>query len=122
MCDGPDKIRPQAGNDAREVPMSAVWKRHRRRDYLTDALSQLTGWTRDGDCLKRTLALDDSQHAVLTERISVAADAFGVRPQIRRLDGRTQIKLCADESGLLTTAEVGLAARVEAAYQALTEQ
>jgi pterin-4a-carbinolamine dehydratase len=100
--------------------MGAVWKRSQQRDYLSDALSQLSGWTRDGDCLKRTLQLDDCQHAVLTERISVAADALGVRPQIRRLDGRTQIKLCAeDHDAPLTQAQVGLAARVEAVYATL---
>jgi 4a-hydroxytetrahydrobiopterin dehydratase len=103
-----------------EVQMGAVWKRDRQRDYLSDALAQLTGWTRDGDCLKRTLQLDDSQHAVLTERISVAADALGVRPQIRRLDGRTQIKLCADDHDTpLTPDQVTLAARVEAVYATL---
>jgi 4a-hydroxytetrahydrobiopterin dehydratase len=91
-----------------------------RRDYLTDALSQLTGWMRDGDCIKRTLQLDDVQHALLTERITVAADALGVRPQIRRLDGRTQIKVCHEADGGLTQAEVGLAARIEAVYTQLT--
>lgn len=100
--------------------MVAVWKRGHRRDYLRDALSQLAGWTQDGDSLKRTLTLDDSQHAELTECITVAADALGVRPQIRRLDGYTQIKVGAGENGSLTLAQVGLAARVEALYQTFT--
>lgn len=99
--------------------MGAVWKRGQRRDYISDALSQLTGWVHEGDCLKRTLPLDDTEHAVLSERISVAADTFGVRPHIRRLDGRTQIQLCAGDNGALTSAEIGMAARVEAAYQSL---
>jgi 4a-hydroxytetrahydrobiopterin dehydratase len=125
MCDGADKIRPQAGNDAGgangrglQVLIKRPWGQ--RRDYLTDALSQLVGWIRDGDCIKRTLQLDDVQHALLTERISVAADALGVRPQIRRLDGRTQIRVCHEADGVLTPAEVGLAARIEAVYTQLT--
>ena len=75
----------------------------------------------EGDCIKRTLPLDDTQHAVLTERISVAADTYGVRPHIRRLDGRTQIRALPGADGALTSAEVGLAARIEAAYQSLSE-
>lgn len=99
--------------------MGVVWRRSQRHDYLSDALSQLTGWAHDGDGLRRTLQLDESQHAVLTERIQIAAEALGVRPQIRRLDGRTQIRLCSEADGTLTPAEVGLAARVEAVYQSL---
>lgn len=100
--------------------MGVVWKRGQRRDYLSDALSQLAGWMRDGDGIRRTLQLDDAQHALLTERIQIAAEALGVRPQIRRLDGRTQIKVCAEPDGTLTSAEVGLAARVEAVYRSLS--
>lgn len=100
--------------------MGVVWKRGQRHDYLSDALSQLVGWMRDGDCIRRTLQLDDAQHAVLTERIQIAAEALGVRPHVRRLDGRTQIEVCAEADGALTSAEVGLAARVEAVYRSLT--
>jgi 4a-hydroxytetrahydrobiopterin dehydratase len=103
-----------------EVRMGVVWRRGHGGDYLSDALSQLTGWMRDGECIKRTLQLDDAQHVVLTERITVAADALGVRPHIRRLDGRTQIKVCHEDAGSLTPAEVGLAARIEAVYNQLT--
>jgi len=99
--------------------MGVVWRRSQRLDYLSDALSQLTGWKHDGEGLRRTLQLDDSQHAVLTERIQIAAEALGVRPQIRRHDGNTQIRLCSDADGTLTQADVGLAARVEAVYQSL---
>jgi 4a-hydroxytetrahydrobiopterin dehydratase len=99
--------------------MGVVWRRSQRHDYLSDALSQLTGWMHDGEGLRRTLQLDDSQHAVLTERIQIAAEALGVRPQIRRNGGDTQIRLCAEADGTLTPAEVGLAARVEAVYASL---
>jgi pterin-4a-carbinolamine dehydratase len=105
-----------------EVGMGVVWRRSRRRDYLSDALSQLTGWLHDSEGLRRTLQLDEAQHAVLTERIQIAAEALGVRPQIRRLDGRTQIRVCSDADGTLTPAEVGLAARVEAVYQSLAQK
>jgi 4a-hydroxytetrahydrobiopterin dehydratase len=99
--------------------MGVAWRRSQRHDYLSDALSQLSGWMHDDDGLRRTLQLDDAQHAVLTERIQIAAEALGVRPQIRRLDGHTQIRVCPDADGALTPAEVGLAARVEAVYQSL---
>ncbi len=102
-----------------EVRMGVVWKRGQQRDYLSDALSQLQGWMRDGECIKRTLQIDDAQHAVLAERITIAADALGVRPHIRRIDGRTQIKVCHEDEGALTPAEVGLAARIEAVYNQL---
>ena len=94
-------------------------RRHRARssDYLTDALTQLGGWTQDGVQLTRVLPCDDSQHAALTERIKVAADTLRIRPRISRLDGHTQICLGAGESDVITDGQVTLAARIEDAYR-----
>jgi pterin-4a-carbinolamine dehydratase len=88
-------------------------------DYLADALSLLDGWTRDGREFRRTLRLDDSQHAAFTERIKVVADALQLRPQVRRLDGSTQIRLCTPDDGALSDGEVTLAARIESMYRTL---
>jgi pterin-4a-carbinolamine dehydratase len=90
------------------------------RDYLSDALAQLNGWTRDGRDIMRTLNTDDAQHAELTERIKVFADALQVRPSIRRLNGCTQITVRAGDEGLLTNEQVTLAARIEDAYRGVT--
>ena len=82
--------------------MRALWSNGHQRDYLSDALALLAGWTRDGREIKRTLRLDETQHAALTERIKVVADALQLRPEIRRQNGQTQIRLgspddeCAD--------------------------
>jgi 4a-hydroxytetrahydrobiopterin dehydratase len=111
-------IRPQAGNDAWEVAMRSRRGEH-HADYLTDALSLLDGWTRDGREFKRTLPLDESQHAALTERIKVVADALQLRPQVRRQDGHTQIRLCTPDDGALSDGEVTLAARIEAMYRTI---
>lgn len=111
-------IRPQAGNDAWEVAMRSRRGEH-HTDYLTDALSLLDGWTRDGREFKRTLPLDESQHAALTERIKVVADALQLRPQVRRQDGHTQIRLCTPDDGALSDGEVTLAARIEAMYRTI---
>jgi len=97
--------------------MRARRQRTARSDYLTDALTLLSGWTRDGAELRRVLACDDSQHAALTERIQVAADTLRIRPAIRRTDGHTQISLRAGESGGITDGQVTLAARIEDAYK-----
>jgi 4a-hydroxytetrahydrobiopterin dehydratase len=99
--------------------------RPRRRDaatpdYLSDALTLLTGWTREGTEIKRTLRVDDAQHAALTERIQVAADALQVRPAVRRLDGHTQIMLRVPDGAELTAGIVTLAARIEDAYRSVT--
>ena len=88
-----------------------------RPDYLSDALAVLGGWTQDGVQLKRVLACDDSQHAALTERIKVAADTLRLRPNIRRMDGHTQILLGASDGETITDGEVTLAARIEDAYR-----
>jgi pterin-4a-carbinolamine dehydratase len=88
-------------------------------NYLNDALALLAGWSREGCELKRTLRLDDSQHAALTERVKVVADALQVRPNIRRLDGYTQIRV-STPSGTLTPSEVTFAARIEDVYRAIT--
>lgn len=73
--------------------MRALWGGRMDRDYLSDALTLLGGWTREGQQIKRTLILDDTQHAALTERVKIIADALHLRPEIRRLDGHTQIKI-----------------------------
>ncbi len=100
--------------------MRARWKSRPRPDYLTDALTLLSGWTREGVQIKRILPIDDYQHAALTERIKVAADALRLRPEIRRLDGSTLIKVRAMDGGGITAGEVALAARIEDAYRAVT--
>ena len=90
------------------------------RDYLTDALTLLDGWTRQERAISRILPLDESQHAALTERIKVAADALQCRPEIRRVDGETRIRLCTPEGTGLTEGEVAMAARIEDAYRTVT--
>ncbi|MDT4993696.1 MAG: hypothetical protein QOH97_3588 [Actinoplanes sp.] len=97
--------------------MRARKLRVNRSDYLSDALTLLSGWTRDGVQLRRVLVCDDSQHAALTERIKVAADTLRIRPSIRRLDGHTQICLDAPDGTTITDGEVTLAARIEDAYR-----
>lgn len=97
--------------------MRAPWSRRPQHDYLTDALTLLNGWSQEGRQLKRTLIVDDAQHAALTERIKVVADAFHLRAEIRRLDGHTQIKVGCRNGVSITDGEVTLAARIEDAYR-----
>jgi pterin-4a-carbinolamine dehydratase len=98
--------------------------RTRRRDgsgvdYLSDALALLGGWSHEGREIRRILRLDDAQHAALTERVKIVADALQLRPSIRRLDGYTQICV-GTPGGALTAGEVTLAARIEDVYRAIT--
>ena len=99
--------------------MRSLWSRRPQHDYLNDALALLTGWSREGRQLQRILIVDDAQHAALTERIKVVADALHQRPEVRRMDGHTQIKVRCGDSGNLTQSEVALAARIEDAYRAV---
>ena len=89
------------------------------RDDLRDALGQLTEWIGGTRELKRTLQLDETEHAALTERIKVVADALQLRPDVRRLDGFTQICLRTPDGGAITAGEVRLAARIEDAYRSI---
>ncbi|GAB3143477.1 hypothetical protein GCM10027290_19840 [Micromonospora sonneratiae] len=100
--------------------MRALWSSRAKKDYLSDALALLDGWTREGQQIERTLLLDDSQHAALTERIKVAADALHLRPEIRRDNGQTLIILGANGGDMITVGEVTLAARIEDAYRTVT--
>jgi 4a-hydroxytetrahydrobiopterin dehydratase len=100
--------------------MRAPWSAPRGGDYLSDALTLLGGWTQDEREISRSFSLDDTQHAALTERIKVAADALQVRPEIRRLGGQTQIRVGTSEGAGLTTTAVTMAARIEDAYRAVT--
>jgi pterin-4a-carbinolamine dehydratase len=100
--------------------MHAPWSTQRSGDYLSDALTQLHGWTQDEREITRTLPLDDTQHAALTERIKVASDALQLRPEIRRLEGQTQIRLGTADGTGLTAGAVTMAARIEDAYRTIT--
>jgi len=99
----------------------AKWRKSRDSDYVSDALALLAGWTRDGREICRTLDLDDAQHAQLTERVKVAADALQLRPEIRRVNGCTQIRVGPPDSSGLTVGEVTLAARIEDMYRTITD-
>ncbi|MBN1174877.1 MAG: 4a-hydroxytetrahydrobiopterin dehydratase [Micromonosporaceae bacterium] len=90
-----------------------------QRNYLSDALALLHGWTRDGRQIQRTLHLDDCQHATLTEHMKVVSDALQLRPEIRRFDGYTYIRVRGDAAGLSASA-VALAARIEDLYGRIT--
>ena len=90
-----------------------------RVDYLSDALALLGGWSREGPEIRRSLPLDDAQHAALTERVKVIADSLQLSPSIRRRDGHTQIRV-PTQPGALTAGEVTLAARIEDVYRAIT--
>ena len=100
--------------------MSASWRTRKGTDYLSDALALLAGWTRNGREITRTLALDENEHAALTERIKVTADALQLRPQISRQDGQTSIRLGDPDGAGLTAGEVTMAARIEDAYRTIT--
>ncbi|MGW0436354.1 4a-hydroxytetrahydrobiopterin dehydratase [Micromonospora sp. NPDC003197] len=102
--------------------MRALWSSRAKNDYLSDALALLAGWTREGQQIERTLHLNDSQHAELTERIKVAADALHLRPEIRRVDGHTQIRVGTNDGDDITVGEVTLAARIEDAYRTVTSK
>lgn len=87
--------------------------------FLRDTLAHLGGWTGDVREIQRTLAIDEGQHAALTERIKVFADAMSLRPEISRTDGRTHIRLRCQDGGGLTNHDIAFAARIEDAYRAV---
>jgi pterin-4a-carbinolamine dehydratase len=89
-----------------------------RREDLRDALAQLTGWVREAKELRRILRLDESQHAALTERIKVVADALQLHPEIRRQGSQTQITLRTADG--VSADEVRLAARIEDIYHVVS--
>lgn len=101
--------------------MRALWRgRAKQHDYLSDALTLLAGWTREGAHIQRTLTLDDAQHAALTERVKIIADVLHLRPEIRRLDGHTRIRVAPGDGEAISDGEVTLAARIEDVYRAVT--
>lgn len=111
---GHKPVRRQGG-----MAVRGLWGRRGNTDAVSEALSVLTEWTRDGRQLRRTLALSEAQHAALTERVKVVADALRVRPVIRRINGHTQIALGSRDGDPLTESDITLAARIEDAYRAI---
>ncbi|RQX09428.1 pterin dehydratase [Micromonospora ureilytica] len=101
--------------------MRVLFNSRAKDDYLSDALTLLSGWTREGEQIRRTLMIDDTQHAALTERVKVVADALHLRPEISRRADSTQIRVGHGSGDPLTEGEILLAARIEDAYRAVTE-
>jgi len=89
-------------------------------EILREALAHLDGWQGNQFGIRRTLDISESEHAELTERIKVVADAMHLRPDLRRSDGRTSIGLVPIEGETLSTAQIALAARIEAAYHTIS--
>ncbi|THV43113.1 pterin dehydratase [Glycomyces buryatensis] len=83
-------------------------------NVLLDALSELNGWVADDGRLRRTLPLDESQHAELAEQIKIFADTLNVRPDVSRSEQATLIVLTRD--GGFGLPDVTFAGRVESAY------
>ncbi|MGA8116097.1 MAG: 4a-hydroxytetrahydrobiopterin dehydratase [Actinocatenispora sp.] len=86
-------------------------------EILREALAHLASWHGDRRGIHRTLRISESEHADLIERIKVVADAMRLRPSLRREDGCTRIGLDPLDGDQISTAQVALAARIEAAYQ-----
>ncbi|GGK00519.1 hypothetical protein GCM10010123_33040 [Pilimelia anulata] len=101
--------------------MRVPWSISRRPDYLSEAFALLAGWARQGREIHRSLALDDSQHAAFTERITVIADVLQIRPRVHRHDGHTLIRLHSPDEAL-HPGTVAMAARIEDVYRAVTEE
>jgi 4a-hydroxytetrahydrobiopterin dehydratase len=88
-------------------------------EIVHNVLAQLDGWRGDTQGIRRVLDISDAEHAELTERIKVVADAMRLRPVLRREDGLTTIDLT-PTTDRLGPAEVTLAARIESAYRSIT--
>jgi|GEM_PF-767372 len=88
-------------------------------EILREALAQLDEWQGDRRGIHRTLEITDSEHAELTERIKVVADAMRLRPDLHRSGDHTEIDLDPVDGEDLTTAQIALAARIEDAYRSI---
>ena len=84
------------------------------RDFLRDALDHLGGWTGDSREIRRTLPLDEAGHAALAERVKVHADAMQIRPDIRRAEGATMIRLRSGDGGITLRLPDDLSADLDA--------
>jgi 4a-hydroxytetrahydrobiopterin dehydratase len=89
-------------------------------EIVHNVLAQLDGWQGDVRGIHRTLDITDAEHADLTERIKVVADAMRLRPSLRRESGRTTIHLDPANGDRVGPAEVTLAARIESAYRSVS--
>ena len=72
-------------------------------EIVHNVLAQLDGWQGDVHGIHRTLDITDAEHAELTERIKVVADAMHLRPTLGRADGHTTIHLTPTTGTLTVT-------------------
>lgn len=89
-------------------------------DLLSDeevgaALAGLTGWTRVGDSITRSLELEDFRAAMLfTGAVAYVAEAANHHPDITISWNRVTLTLSTHSAGGLTRADLELAGRLNA--------
>ncbi len=80
---------------------------------IDDALTNLPDWSGTPERLTRTADLSDTEHAEVTGRIAVTADAMDHHPHVERADGQTRFALTTHSEGGVTNKDIALAAEID---------
>jgi 4a-hydroxytetrahydrobiopterin dehydratase len=79
------------------------------------ALTELEGWERDGDALRREYRLDGFRDAIdLIVRIADLADDANHHPELTNVYNRLTVVLTTHDAGGITQKDLDLAAAIEA--------
>lgn len=82
-------------------------------EEVAQALAVLTGWTRDGDSITRTVELEDFRASMLfTGAVAYLAESANHHPDITIQWNRVTLTLSTHSAGGLTRADFQLAERI----------
>ena len=83
-------------------------------DEITRRLSDLPGWERDGDAIKRQFKFEDFQASVdFVNRLTPAAEEMGHHPDLAISWNTVDCTLSTHSEGGLTNADFELAAQID---------
>lgn len=83
-------------------------------DAIEERLSNLDGWTRDGDTIEREIQFDGFTEAIdFINRIAEHADAADHHPEIFNVYNTVELTLTTHDAGGLTTDDFDLAERID---------
>ena len=82
---------------------------------VADALTTLTGWSRDGDALTRTFTFDTFPDAIaFIQALAPEAEVLDHHPELFNVYNRVDVRLTTHDTGGISALDVALAKKLSA--------
>jgi 4a-hydroxytetrahydrobiopterin dehydratase len=84
-------------------------------DTITRTLTELDGWERDGDTIRRSFRFDGFREAIaFIVRLADAAEAANHHPELTNVYSRVEVVLTTHDAGGITDKDLDLARAIDA--------